>query len=240
MINVQFPGNAFILYDNMIIVATFDFLPTDDWYPYIFPNVPEGVPFTSKFDRLGYGHNVLLFNMGTLLIFFFYHIFCYLVAWPIYFLHTETKWAKKLYHGWIIPTCFWNGTILFVQEAYIELLLSATVNVLQLLNDWSKWDIIFTNVLSILVLIGCIMLPVYIIVFIWPNYKPYKEIKVGKDRLIANKLTEPEWYERYSAIYDMIDLKRHKPGVMLHCVLFLFRRFVFVAIVIFLVEYPVF
>ena len=26
LINVQFPGNAYILYDNMIVIATFDFL----------------------------------------------------------------------------------------------------------------------------------------------------------------------------------------------------------------------
>ena len=228
------------MYDNMIVVATFDFLPTDEWYPHFFPNIPVGVPFTNKFDRIGYSHNVLLFNMGTLLIFFFYHIFCYLVAWPIYFLHTEAKWANKLLHSWIIPTCFWNGTILFVQEAYIELLLSSLVNITLLLEDWSTWDLIFTNVLSILVLIGCLMLPVFIVVFIWPNYAPYEEIKVGEERLIANKLTEPEWYDKYSAIYDMIDLKRHKPSVLLNCVLFLLRRLFFVAVVIFLVDQPVF
>ena len=99
---------------------------------------------------------------------------------------------------------------------------------------------IFTNVLSILVLVGCIMLPVFVIFYIWPNYKPYKDMKVGKERLIANKLTEPEWYNRYSAIYDMVDLKRHKSGVMFHCVLFLLRRLFFVAVIIFLVKYPVF
>ena len=99
---------------------------------------------------------------------------------------------------------------------------------------------IFTNVLSILVLIGCLLLPVFIVVFIWPNYAPYEEIKIGEERLIANKLTEPEWYDKYSAIYDMIDLKRHKPSVLLNCVLFLLRRLFFVAVVIFLVDQPVF
>ena len=34
LINVQFPGNAFMIYEVMITVATFDILPTDDFYPY--------------------------------------------------------------------------------------------------------------------------------------------------------------------------------------------------------------
>ena len=114
LINVQFPGNAFILYDNMIVVATFDFLPTDDWYPFLFPNVPQDIPFNEKFERLNYDSNVLLFLMGTLLLVFFYYIFCFIMAYPIYFLHTEAKCARTLYYRWIVPTCFWNGTIRFV------------------------------------------------------------------------------------------------------------------------------
>ena len=96
LINVQFPGNAYILYDNMIVIATFDFLPTDDWYPHIFPNIPFEEPFTEKFERLSYGHNTLLFNMQTLLIFFVYHVICYMLYVPIKFLSTDAKWAKKL------------------------------------------------------------------------------------------------------------------------------------------------
>ena len=99
---------------------------------------------------------------------------------------------------------------------------------------------IFTNLCSILVIIGCTMLPIFIVVYIWPNYEPYKEIKVTKDGLIANKLSEKEWTKKYSAIYDMIDLKRPKHGAMLNCVLFLLRRLAFVLVVVLLVDYPVF
>lgn len=122
----------------------------------------------------------------------------------------------------------------------MELLIAALVNAMMLFDDWSAWDMILTNTLSILVLIGCLLLPIFVVVFIWPNYTPYKDIKVGEDRLIANKLTEPEWYDRYSAIYDMIDMKRNKKWVLFNCVLFLLRRLLFVAVVIFLVDYPIF
>lgn len=33
MINIQFPGNAFGLFNSLIMIASFDFLPTDSFYP---------------------------------------------------------------------------------------------------------------------------------------------------------------------------------------------------------------
>ena len=169
LINVQFPGNAFILYDNMIVVATFDFLPTDDFFPYIFPNVPFEDAYTDKFDRLGYSHTFLLFNMGTMLIIFFYHLVCYLLYHPIKFLSSDARWANKLLHKWIIPTCFWNGSILFIQEAYLDLLIAASINAFQITN-WTSWDIGFSNILTIVMLVLSIALPLFTLLFIWPNY----------------------------------------------------------------------
>ena len=128
LINVQFPANAFILYDNMIVVATFDFLPTDDFFPWFFPNLPTDDAYTDKFERLDYGHSFLLFNMGTMLIIFFYHVLCYFLYRPLKFLSNDAKWANKLLKQWIIPTCFWNGTILFIQEAYLDLLICGFIN----------------------------------------------------------------------------------------------------------------
>ena len=51
---MSFPGNAFMLYDNMIAVATFDILPSGEILPAMFPNLTEEEPFSAKFERLGY------------------------------------------------------------------------------------------------------------------------------------------------------------------------------------------
>ena len=37
LIEVQFPGLAFLLYEAMISVASFDILPSDDILPELFP-----------------------------------------------------------------------------------------------------------------------------------------------------------------------------------------------------------
>ena len=170
LINVQFPGNAFIIYDNMIVVATFDFLPTDKFYPWFFPNVPIFGPFTDKFKRLGYTHTYLVFNMGTMLIFFFYHVLCYLLYRPVKFLSNDARWANKMLNNWIIPTCFWNGTILFVQEAYLDILIPGIVNAFKLTGSWATWDIALSNIITILLLGISVILPIFTLLYIWPNY----------------------------------------------------------------------
>ena len=40
LINVQIPGNASMIYDVMIPVATFDILPTDNLFPKLFTQLP--------------------------------------------------------------------------------------------------------------------------------------------------------------------------------------------------------
>ena len=68
LMSVNFPGNALLLYNKFITVATFDFLPTDDIYIYLW-DFPDDEPFNDKFDMLGYGCQYIINNLGTLLIF---------------------------------------------------------------------------------------------------------------------------------------------------------------------------
>ena len=95
LLNLQFPANAFLLYDVMIPVATFDILPTDDFFPVFFPDLPEDDPFTDKFDRMDIGSSYIVMNLGTMLLIFCFYVglfiiypFCKVLSW-------NAKFAKK-------------------------------------------------------------------------------------------------------------------------------------------------
>ena len=96
LINVQFPGNAFLVYDVMIIIGTFDFLPTDDIYPLIFPSLKESEPYSAKFDRVGLSHAYLVMNLGSLFLFFFIHMVLYLVYLPLKLCSSRIRFAARL------------------------------------------------------------------------------------------------------------------------------------------------
>ena len=69
LINVQFAGNTSLMFDQMIPIATFDFLPTDDIYGLIFTKLPDRDPFNDKFDRLGFESLYIVFTLGTAFLF---------------------------------------------------------------------------------------------------------------------------------------------------------------------------
>ena len=91
LIQIQFPGNAFMLYEVMITVATFDILPTDNIYPGIFPDLSIEKPLNSKFERLGYETQYTIMNMGTMFIVFSLNMFLLLLLGP---LKLCTKWSR--------------------------------------------------------------------------------------------------------------------------------------------------
>jgi len=44
-----------MLFEPMIMIATFDILPTDDIFPKMFPDLGAEEPFSDKFDEMDYG-----------------------------------------------------------------------------------------------------------------------------------------------------------------------------------------
>ena len=55
----------------MADVATFELLPTDDWFPTIF-SLPEGKPLNDRFALLDLNTHWFLMNMGCLYFIFLY------------------------------------------------------------------------------------------------------------------------------------------------------------------------
>lgn len=96
--SIQFPANAYVVYDVMISIATFDFLPTDDIFPSVFRELPElEIPYFKsdeayeRFDRMELGSRFLVMNMGTMLIIFCVYLVLYLVYPCFYFIRNDSK-----------------------------------------------------------------------------------------------------------------------------------------------------
>ena len=97
----------------MIVIGTFDYLPTDDMFPYIFPDLPESEAYTSKFDRLGLSFAYLVMNLGSLFIIFTINIMIYLIYLPIKMRAPRSKCAA-VFEKKIKRKMFWNTAIIFM------------------------------------------------------------------------------------------------------------------------------
>ena len=95
LINVQFPANAFMLFDVMISVATFEILPTDDIFPVFFSKLPEDSALTDNFDRMNFGSRYLVMNLGTMFLILSGYLVLYLL-YPIFnFLRNDSQCGAK-------------------------------------------------------------------------------------------------------------------------------------------------
>ena len=176
LINLQFPANAGLVYTVMISVGTFDFLPTDDFYPYLFPELPEDNPLNLKFDDMDIGSSYLVMNMGTMLLIFTFYIILYLIYPCANFLKNDLKCAEKI-HTKIHPMLFWNHTILFLQEGFLDILIAASINLKYFgggSHAWQTWSLFITNCLSIFMVVCCILLFLFTVIYLWPRFNKLK------------------------------------------------------------------
>ena len=115
LIAVQIPGNASMIYDVMIPVATFDILPTEDNFPKIFPMLPleDEEAYTENFERLSYGSNFVIMNLGTMFVVFTFYLALYMLYPILYVLgkwfKRPLRWRKKL-----DEMLYWNHLIVFL------------------------------------------------------------------------------------------------------------------------------
>ena len=68
LLDIKFPPTAMILYNQLIGIVTFDIIPTDDFYPFLF-RLPESDPISMSFEDFDYGTTDYLMNMGSMFIF---------------------------------------------------------------------------------------------------------------------------------------------------------------------------
>ena len=179
--NVQFPANAFMIYDVMISVATFDVLPTDDIFPSFFSDLPEEDPFSEKFDRLNIGSRFLIMNMGTMLLIFIFY-FALFLAYPFCrALRHDAKCARKNTKR-IHEMLFWSHPILFLQEGYLDFLMAAAINMVFIKDGlgWSEASLMFSNTLSIFMITACAFLFFFVAIYLWPRFELLKTKRFRK------------------------------------------------------------
>ena len=113
LINIQFPANAFMLYEVMITVASFDIMPSDVLLPAIFPDLDEENPFSDKFERLGFETQYIIMNMGTMFFVFCINSILLILYVPLKVCGTCSRLPFVLARK-ISRVMFWRWQIIFI------------------------------------------------------------------------------------------------------------------------------
>lgn len=206
----------------MIPVATFDILPTDDFFPEFFPDLPEDDAFTDKFDRMDIGSRYLVMNMGTMLLVFTFYVGLLFIYPGCRFIRKEAKCAKRNTKK-IHKMLFWSHPIVFLQEGYMDILITSMINLIFVSDglEWSNPSLLITNLLSFFMIASCIYLFFFVLFYLWPRFDELKTSNMKK---------------RFLPAYEMLNL-RHGKWTMLFPLVFMLRRILFVIAVCFLMDY---
>ena len=212
----------------MITVAIFDILPTDDMYPEVFTQLPEDVdPYSEKFDRLDFGSPFIVMNLGTLFIIFLAYLLLYLV-YPITVLLGKFNIFCSKRAKCIEKMIFWNHVIVFLQEAFLEIMISSILNFIYIRDaeaPWENWNLIFTNVVAFILTTAISVLVLFTIFCLWP----------AKLKYLRNMKSKA----RFGQIYSMVRVRRSQHS-MLFPIIFFLRRIILAVAVIVLIDYPTF
>ena len=122
---------------------------------------------------------------------------------------------------------FWNHSIVFLQEGFLEVMISAGINYNYMMkqeNAWANSNIVFNNLVLIFLTISSGVLILFIAFHLWPRI-----------RLLKKK----QYRKRYGSAYDMIKTKKSK-YTMLFPLFFFARRILLVIAVCAMIEYPTF
>ena len=119
LLAIQFPGNAFIIYDELIKLVTFEVLPTHDIFPNYF-DFPDRGYLNDRFERLDYGYYYSIMLLGFLFIVMMWMMLLYPVILLLVLCRLRFYWPKRAIKK-LGRLLFWKQWIVFSYTTFQEL-----------------------------------------------------------------------------------------------------------------------
>ena len=151
LLNIQFPANAFTLYEELFKLVSYEFFPTEEIYPLYF-DFPDKGFLNEKFDRLRYEsfHSIML--LGSPFLIMIWLIFQY----PVYLLLRVCKlrfsWPKKILN-YLWKLIFWKQWIVFTDSIFLELAIITLLQAEIASSDWLENSSVFASFMVWLLII---------------------------------------------------------------------------------------
>lgn len=177
-------------------MATFDILPTDDYFPVIF-DLPDTGAINERFADVDYGSTILIMNLGTLFVVAVSMAANYL----LYFCcHKCTGRRCDKWNSWLLEGLFWTSLVDYCMESYIEVAYAVVINAYDL--NWTSWGCYFSNIFIIPFLGIVVGFPIWLAIFLYNNYDELRFQHV-KDKFEPAFL-HLEFFDKPNAIWQPV------------------------------------
>ena len=226
MFDIEFPMFAQAIVSQLITIASFDVLPTDDLFLAMGApeeDEPEEGDLNYKAYNIGYESNILIVNLGTLFITLIVMLSCPICIFCTRPYKQKSRWLNRK-HESIGPSLRGNMWIRFVMEAFLDISISGTINVFGLLASGEiPFDTTFNIINSVMLIVLypiCFIFPFAIVVFYLCHFAKWED---------------EEFENKYGAVFE--GLRKGQRSSLLYPFVFSFRRALLVTVAIILSEH---
>jgi hypothetical protein len=220
IVNVKFPAIAEEVNVELIQVATFQLIDTDEIFPLILDlDTKEEKPYNSRFNTCGFGGTNFVMTLGSLYIVFMWLLFkLVILATTCGF---KNKYCLKVRH-FFTSHLLWSEVIDYMLQSYIDLSFAVLLQFGNL--KWSTMHLYFSNFSFMFLCFLWAVMPFWQGIWLFRNY-----YKLDNDVHLE---------AIFGPAYNGLDLKRHR-WLIIKPLLYLFKRFYLVVILMFLKDYAI-
>ena len=126
-----------MFFSYIMTIASFDLIPTADFWDTYFPNTTPTGPINSNFATMGYTSMYLIYNIGSVILSFLAFLLLALISCFLKLLR-KFKCCNWLYNQ-ITKRLFWNSTITSISESYLVLVMCVCINTLNVSANLYKY-----------------------------------------------------------------------------------------------------
>jgi hypothetical protein len=128
LFNMKFPANAGIFFGFIMNLASFNLLPTDQFYDSYFQMSHDDTGAVNEnFDQLGFGSGFFLYNMGTLILGILSIPALMIVCLVLQVLGKVSNVISKL-HLRLNKLLYWNHVLGVIFESYSVISMCALID----------------------------------------------------------------------------------------------------------------
>lgn len=218
LFDVSFPPLSQSMVENLITIATFDVMPSDDVLGATL-DPPEQEQQNEKFQQIGFESSWMIVNLGTMFLTFVIMLFIPVLLLLIKPCRAKSHWLDKKYSS-MMQALHGNMFIRYLMEGSLDISICIVLNFIQDSDSgglqWTSAFHIVNNLAQIVFALAIMIFPAFVLFFYCKNF--------------ANWSNE-SFQERYGAVFE--GLKTDSRASLAYPIVFVLRRIilVFVAIV---------
>ena len=173
LFKIKSPGNVNAFNDFFAELANFNVVDTTDYTNDIF-YFPEMDAISLNFQNAGYDTNLVIPSLGTLFYMMIGQI-GFVVLHFLLLLLTEAIPKVGVLKNKVYRYLYWNGSIRFMMEGYMDIVLFSLLNIESMNWDDTFWAVTASNYIAIALTVLLCGLPIFFIYFYSKNMQNWND-----------------------------------------------------------------